>query len=222
MRTPVDLLRRVASLNRYLASLRVLGFLPANAIVIALLVMIAVIALREGLDSYLCDAQPRPVRLDQLVANEPTNNRYVEVTGMAYPEASLTHRSSRRGLAGPVQYVHVAILGEGGETALLVKFPGDIGHGEPRRVTVSGMLAPPDARLRAALQARDWTLAGRPVERRFVLLAGITPRPVWVYATITAVAGGTALMFLLMPLRKWDALPAQQTQEEIQQGDHDV
>ncbi len=197
MPIPIHPIRRVAAWNRFLRKVRVLGFLPANVIVIFLLGLVVLISGSEAFDSSRSDRKARPVSLERVFAKEPMINRHVEVTGMIFPEANITNRSMRKGIAGPVHSVHVAMLPEGGKQLLLIKFNGDLGHGEPRLVTVAGLLRPPESALSRSLDAWGGRLAGLPVERRYVLVAGMTPAPVWLHVGIASAAALLMLGFLI-------------------------
>ncbi|MDB5353328.1 MAG: hypothetical protein JWN86_4575 [Planctomycetota bacterium] len=186
----------VASLNRSLRSRRILGFLPANLIVVIVLAGVCVISSIDTLTSFRCDREPRAVGLEKFFADVNRTNRHVELTGIVVPEASLVNRASNRGENGPVQSVHVPMIAPDGKAALLVKFPGDLGRGEARRITVSGMLAPPEAGVSRALERRGWTIGGIPVERRFVLIAGARPHAFWIPATLSIISGSWVFALL--------------------------
>ncbi len=184
--------RGVATVNRRLASIRPLPFLPANLIAILILAALAFLACAEALASARDSPEPEPMPLDRVFAKGRLGNRHVEVTGLIFPEAHLAYPPGRRGIDRPSRYVYIAMLGPG-DRVLLVRFPGDLGHGAPRLVTVAGLLRPPEQSLSRALDALGWRLGGGMIERRYVLVAGMTPRPWWLMSLFAIAAAIPAL-----------------------------
>jgi hypothetical protein len=187
--------RGVATVNRRLASIRPLPFLPANVIVILILAVLAFVSCAEALASAHDSSEPEPVSLDRVFAKGHLGNRHVEVTGLIFPEAHLAYPPGRRGIERPARYVYIAMLGPE-DRVLLVRFPGDLGHGAPRLVTVAGLLRPPEQSLSLALDALGWSLGGGRIERRYVLVAGMTPKPWWLMSLFAAATAIPALGLL--------------------------
>ena len=195
------------SWSRRLHAVRVLPFLRGDLIASCLLVMIAIVAGLGVADALKSGTVPFPVSLDRLFRSPAIANPYVEVTGLMFPEANLTYPPSTERGRRPVELVYVAMLADDRSKLLLVRFTGDLGHGEARRVVVSGMLQPPDLRLAQQLGSMAWRIAGVPVERRYVLLAGLKPKPLWLFGPIAILSAGMAAAFVVTMIRDFARRP---------------
>ena len=182
-----------AALHRF----RVLPLLHADAILMIFLFAVAVVAGQATAESLQSGREPEPVTLSRIFSPQPMKNRFVEVKSLLLPETRLRYPPTTRGLERPVQFAYVAMLDDDHANVLLARFQGDLGHGEPRHVTVSGMLQPPDSLLRRLLDPKRWHLMGVPIERRYVLVANMTPKPLWLFGPACLLSGGMALALLI-------------------------
>ena len=175
---------------------RVLPFLHADLIVVILLLGIAIVSGQATIESLQSGPEPEPVPLSRIFSGKPMRNRYVEVEAFLLPETRLRYPPLSRGINRPVEFAYVAMMESNAANVLLVRFHGDLGHGEPRRGTVSGMLQAPDNTLVRDLDAKRWQLKGVPIERRYVLVANMTPKPIWLFAPACIFFGGLALALM--------------------------
>lgn len=199
--------RIVLGWQRKLHRTRVLPFLHADLIVLMLCVGIAFVAGQSTIESLQSGRDPSPVPLSRIFSREPMRNRYVEVAAYLLPETRLRYPPVSRGVNRPVEFAYVAMMETSPAHVLLVRFKGDLGHGEPRRVTVSGMLQAPDSALIHDLDAKRWQLKGIPIEQRYVLVANMTPKPTWLFAPACILSGGLALALLLAMSRPESITP---------------
>lgn len=191
------LARLVLGMQRKMHRTRVLPFLHADLIMAILLIGVAVVAGQSTIESLQSGHDPNPVSLSRIFSQEPMRNRYIEVEAFLLPETRLRYPPVSRGITRPVEFAYVAMMETNRANVLLVRFKGDLGHGQPRRVTVSGMLQSPDNALARDLDAKRWQLRGVPIERRYVLVAHMTPKPTWLFAPVCILSGGMALALLL-------------------------
>ncbi len=189
--------RLVLNIQRKLHRTRVLPFLRADLTAAILLLGIAFVSGESTIESLQSGSDPEPVPLSRIFSREPMANRYVEVEAFLLPETRLRYPPVSRGASRPVEFAYVAMMETDRANVLLVRFHGDLGHGEPRRVTVSGMLQAPDNSLVRDLDAKRWELMGVPIERRYVLIANMIPKPTWLFAPACILSGGMALALLL-------------------------
>jgi hypothetical protein len=199
--------RLVLGMQRKLHRTRVLPFLHADLIVAILLLAIAIVSGQSTVESLQSGHDPEPVPLSRIFSPEPMRNRYVEVEAYLLPETRLRYPPVSRGITRPVEFAYVAMLDVNRAHVLLVRFHGDLGHGQPRRVTVSGMLQAPDSALVRDLNAKRWQLGGVPIEQRYVLVANMTPKPTWLFAPACILSGGMALALLLAMSRPQSTSP---------------
>lgn len=185
---------------------RVLPFLHADLIVAIFLLGIAIVSGQSAIESLQSGRDPKPVPLSRIFSRDPMRNPYVEVEAYLLPETRLRYPPVSRGITRPVEFAYVAMMETDRANVLLVRFHGDLGHGKPRRVTVSGMLQSPDNALVRDLDAKGWQLRGVPIERRYVLVANMTPKPTWLFAPVCILSGGMALALLLVMVRPRSSL----------------
>ena len=186
MKTPVArVLGGFSALDRRLGSIRILRVIPSNWVVLALLLAVSAIFAVELVATLRDTERPEVVAIDRLLGGGPMANRHVEVTGLVFPEARAIATTRRRGIERPSPFVYLAMLAPSGRV-LLVRFPSELGHGQPRIAAVRGLLRPPDRGLSEIMESRGWTIGGAPVESRFLLIEGMTPKPPWVVALMAS------------------------------------
>ena len=195
----------ISSLNRRLHAIRILPFVHADAIVVVLLGIIAAVAGGETWDTLRSTTEPEPTSLAAILGPKRVRNPHVEVTGMVFPRTSLKAAIRANHGGPPPRFAYVSMLHQSTKRILLVRFPREEAYRDPREVIVRGMLQTPDFQVARKLDASRWTIAGRPVERRYVLIAGLGPKPLWLFATVaglsTALALGMVADMLLSKIR---------------------
>jgi hypothetical protein len=180
---------------RRLHAARILPGVRGDLLVFLLLILLAAASLATLRDTLRSTRKPEPVSLARLLGPGPIANPHVETSGRLVPRVHLDEPAPGR-TPKPVTSSYLALIdAEAPEKLLLVRYPGDLGHGEPRRVAVAGMLQPPDRALARRLDAANWTIAGLPVERRYILMAGLEPGSAWMFAvaSLASVGLGSAL-----------------------------
>jgi hypothetical protein len=216
--------RRAARLQESLHGTRILPFVRADLIVAILFAGVAGLSGLATNESLQSGREPQPVSLARIFSAEPMKNPYVEVRALLFPETRLAYPPPYKGMERPVEFAYVAMIDDG-ETedsdptlpskpesarkdaeigppkVLLARFSGDLGHGKPRHVTVSGMLQGPDSLLSKMLEKKRWRLASVPIEQRYVLVAGMTPKPTWLFAPVCAISGCVALALVAAMFR---------------------
>lgn len=186
-----------ASIHRRLHAIRILPFVRGDLIVTILAAMIAAVAGSGWLEALRSSRDPQTIPLSRIFAGEPISNPHVETTGLLFPEAHLEYPHERVRGARPVEFSYVAMIDDAKpDRVLLVRFSGDLGHGAPRHATLSGLLEPPDAPLARQLRSIGGRLGGLPVEDRYVLVAGMRPKPAWLFGSVTLIAGASGLALL--------------------------
>lgn len=194
----------VARWGHVLRTTRLARLVPLSWLVIVLALGLATVAAVEADRARRDSRDPRPTSLVRILADKPMDNRNVEVKGILLPDARIIPPSRRKGPPGAADFLYVAMLDEPVEVPkarrppriLLVRFPGDVGPGQPRQAVVSGLLRPPDSALARALDESGWRIAGLAVEPRYVLISGLAPRPAWLSGGVAAVAAALAIWLL--------------------------
>lgn len=167
---------------------RLAGRLPLSWLVIVLLAGLILITGNETRISLQSSRFPTPTPLARIFDADAPANRHVEIEGLLLPEVRVG--PARAGTQNASLYCFVAMIGEP-PYVLLIRYPASLGTGKPRLVTVSGLLRPMERALVQRLESVGWTLAGVPVERRYVLIPGMSPRPVWL-------TGSVAVLLILL------------------------
>ncbi len=188
------LARPIHTLNHRLHAIRILPFVRANAIVVVLLAMFAVFSASVSWDAIRSTTEPEATSLDRILAPTVVANPHVEVDGVVFPRS---HVAYTLGANKSPLFVYVAMRHESSSRVLLVRFPGDLGHGEPRVLIVQGMLQPFDTQVARKLHADGWKVDGLPVERRYVLVAGARPFPLWLSASVATITTFFAIALLV-------------------------
>ena len=162
---------------------------------------VALLAAKAAFDARHDDRRARPTPLSRVFAAEPIGNRHVEITGLMIPRARIVSPSAKAGGPAVAWEAHVAMIGDP-PRVLLVRFARDPGPGEPRTVTVSGMLRPPDASLVRTLDEAGWRIADAPIEPRYVLAEGSVSRPSWLCGLVSALFAVMAAGLLVTEIRR--------------------
>jgi len=189
------LARPIQTLNRRLHAIRILPFVRANAIVVVLLAMVAAFSWSVSWDAIRSTTEPEATSLDRILAPTAVANPHVEVNGVVFPRS---HVAYTLGADKTPLFVYVAMRHEPSSRVLLVRYPGDLGHGEPRELIVQGMLQPFDTQVARKLGADGWKVDGMPVEPRYVLVAGARPFPLWLSAPIATLLAITLLVEMVL------------------------
>ncbi len=179
MRTNFPLIARSLT---YLRATRLGGRLPLSWLVIVLTGMLATVSGNEARITLQSTSLPEPTALSDIFRNDSLRNRHVEVEGLLLPEVRVSPSGSA---SSSSSFCYVGMIAEPPHM-LLIRYPSNLGPGQPRLLTVAGLLRPPERSLEQKLDSVDWQLAGVPVERRFVLIPGLSPRPFWLMASVSA------------------------------------
>ena len=185
---------------RYLRETKLPGGLPISWIAIVVTATIAGIAVSETRDALVSDRDPRPTPLNTIFAADAPANRHVEVEGLLLPETRVISAPDRRGGPKATDFVYEAMIGEPPKI-LLVRFAGDTGPGFPRRATISGLLRPPEATLARRLDVANWSIQGVAVEKRYVLIPGLSPPLARLSGAVAFVFGSVALLLIVAEIR---------------------
>ena len=183
----------ISALNRRLHAIRILPFVHADAVLLTLLGIVAAVAGGETWDTLRSTAEPEPTSLAKILGPKRIKNPHVEVTGMVFPRTSIKAAIRANGGGPPSKFAYVSMLHQPTKRILLVRFPREEAYRDPREVIVRGMLQAPDFQVARKLDAARWTIAGLPVERRYVLIAGLGPKPLWLFATVAGLSTLLAL-----------------------------
>jgi hypothetical protein len=191
------LLGAVARMNAGMWRFRI-NFVPINIVVVGAIGAFGLTSFKAALDGVRNGSTPARVTLGQIRDQAEIVKNFVTVAGVEVPIA--IYEYGTRGPGGQIMIVDKSwspLVDRESERILLVERKGRLHGGDPREVTLTGMLRPLDSGVRESLAQDNDTIQGLPVETRYMLVAEARPGNSTTHAILSVILFGIACLFAI-------------------------
>jgi hypothetical protein len=193
------LLGAVARLNERMSHTSV-NLLPINWLAMVGLGVLFGVGVTQTREAVVNGATPRAAPLGEVLAHRNVERNFVTVVGPVLPE--ILRETSKS--SGDVRRTWGIMVDPQGARAIFIEFKGSSGTGiEPQVMTITGMLAPLESRVRQKLDEMGGKIEDVPIDAEYVIQEGRSPGDAMTWGLTTALSGILLLLFVITFLRQY-------------------
>jgi hypothetical protein len=191
------LLGTVAKVNAKLWRYRV-NFLPLNVLLVAVMAIAGFATMNTAIERLQNATSPVPLSVGQIHDSETIPQNYVTVAGVEIPEGVYEFgNKNSKGEITSVEKSWSPLVDRANHRVLLVQRAGKAAGGDPREVSITGMLRELNADLLRTLASDSNRIGGLPVETRYMLVAGDHPANFLMSMLLTVLCFGGVALFVV-------------------------